>query len=544
MHKIFVFGHKNPDTDAICSTIAYAEYKTKKGCEACGCRLGDLSNETKFVLRFFGAEEPEMLKTIKTQVLDLEIDPPISVGPGISLKKAWAAMRENNRKALTVVDADGKLTGIVTLSDITRNYMDVQDENVLQNTHTPLANILETLDAALVSGREADFAPTGRVLVAAMDREGFAAYASKGDIVITGNRDDLVLAAIENGANVIVCTCGAKPGDGVLEAARKKKCIVISAPGDTFSVARLIHQSVPVCHVMTQGNIVKFGIEDFVDDIREKMLKTRFRSYPVLDGEGNVQGMVARYHLISRNRKQAVLLDHNERSQTAPGIEDAEIIEIIDHHRLGDIQTNSPILMQNEPVGSTSTIIAKKYLKERELLSQTTAGLLLAGIISDTLKFLSPTATKEDIDTAAALAGIAEVDIDEFAQKLFNAGANLKGRSVDDIINADLKEYSMGKYKIGLSQVYSMNAESLEDFKETLPERMEYYCGKNGFALLMLLVTDLYRNGSEVIFTGDRKDIAIKAFGLPEGAVSAFLPGVLSRKKQVVPKIMAVEEEF
>jgi len=434
--------------------------------------------------------------------------------------------------------------GLVTLSDITKSYMDVQGENVLTNTHTPLGNILETLDAAIVCGEEGDFAPSGRVLVAAMDKDGFSGYAGAGDIVITGNRDDCVLAAIESGANLIVCTCGAVPGQDALQAAGQKKCIVVSTPVDTFSAARLIHQSVPVRHVMTADNIVAFGIEDYLDDVREKMLKTRFRSYPVVDENGNVLGMVSRYHLISRSRKQAVLLDHNEKSQTAPGIEDAEIIEIIDHHRLGDIQTSLPILMRNEPVGSTATIIAKLFLKEKELLTPTVSGLLLAGILSDTLKFMSPTATQEDIDTAIALSEIAETDIDEFAQKLFNAGANLRGRSVDDILGGDLKEYQLGKIKIGLSQVYSMNAESLEDFKETLPERMEYFCGKNGYALLMLLITDLYKNGSEVVFTGERSDIAVRAFGLEEGAASAFLPGVLSRKKQVVPKIMAVEAEF
>ena len=317
----------------------------------------------------------------------------------------------------------------------------------------------------------------------------------------------------------------------------------MTTPHDTFTTARMIHQSVPVRYVMTSKNLMSASIDDFIDDVREKMLKTRYRSYPVVDEGMNVIGMVSRYHMISKKRKQAVLLDHNEKSQTAPGIEDAQIIEIIDHHRLGDIQTSAPILMRNEPVGSTATIIAKLFLEEQELLSPKIAGLLLSAIISDTLNFASPTATPEDQDAAQALAQIADIDINDFALKLFNAGSNLSGKTVDEIINGDLKEYDMGKYKIGMAQVYSVNSESLSDMRDELMEKLESYCGKNRYALMLLLITDLYRNGSEVMFAGDRKDIVTRAFSLGPDENCVFLPGVLSRKKQVVPQIMAIENE-
>jgi manganese-dependent inorganic pyrophosphatase len=543
MNPIYIFGHRNPDTDTICSTIAYAEYKNIKGFKAAGVRLGELNDETKFVLKFFSADEPEMLKTIKTQVSDLEIDSPVSIHPDVSLRTAWFTMRQNNRKALTVAEDGLPLAGIVTLSDITGCYMDILDDTLLLKSGTPLRNIKETLTATLVCGREEDFHPTGRVLVAALESDKLKNFVKKGDIVIAGNREESVIEAINCGANVIIATCSILPGKQALETAKGCGCIILTTPVDTFIAARLIHQSVPVRYVMTKDNLVSVNIDDFTDDVREKMLKTRYRSYPVVDEDMNVLGMVSRYHLISKKRKQAVLLDHNEKSQTAPGIEDAHIIEIIDHHRLGDIQTSAPILMKNEPVGSTATIIAKLFLAEKELLTQKMAGLLLSAILSDTLKFVSPTATQEDMDTALQLAEIAEIDIEDFARKLFNAASNLKGKTVDQIINGDLKEYDMGKYKIGMAQLYSVDFESIEDMKETLMDRLDYYCGKNGFALLALLVTDLYRNGSEVMFTGDRKDMVIKAFSLDPDATCAFLPGVLSRKKQVVPKIMAIENE-
>lgn len=543
MRPLYIFGHKNPDTDTICSTIAYANYKRKKGVFATGVRLGDLNNETKFVLKYFGAEEPEMLKTIKAQVSDLELDSPISIHPEETLKNAWTVMRKNNRKALTVSE-DGKiLLGVVTLSDITGSYMDVLDEEVLQKSKTPLINILQTLKADIICGDPDSFKPTGRVLVAALEHNRLKDYVRKGDIVIAGNREDCIIESILNGANLIITTCNVNPGLKAVATAKEHGCLILSTPNDTFTTARMIHQSVPVEYVMTSKNIVSVNIEDFIDDVREKMIKTRYRSYPVIDENEHIIGMVSRYHLISKKRKQAVLLDHNEKSQTASGIEDADILEIVDHHRLGDIQTTSPILMKNEPVGSTATIIAKMYLQEKELLTPDIAGLLLAAIISDTLKFLSPTSTQEDTDTVRELAQIAEIDIEEFALKLFNAGSNLKGKSADELINGDLKEYNLGKFKIGMSQVYSMNSENFADRMDNLMERMEYVCGKNGYALLVLLITDLYKNGSQVIFTGDRKDLVTKAFSLENDVASAFLPDVLSRKKQVVPKIMAIENE-
>lgn len=543
MRPVYIFGHKSPDTDTVCSTIAYSDYKTKKGFFVKGMRLGELNNETKFILKYFDVEEPELLETIKTQVSDLEIDKPITIHPEVTLKEAWTIMRKNNRKVLTICEDEGPLLGLVTLSNITETYMDLLDENLIQKSKTPLKNILETLDAHIICGETNGFSPNGRVLVAALEHEKLKDYIKNGDIIIAGNSEDRIIEAIRNGANMVITTCGFIPGKNVNEIAKEYNCIILSTPNDTFNTARMIHQSVPVRYIMTKENIVSVNIDDFIDDVQEKMLKTRFRSYPVVDEKYKVLGMVSRYHLISRKRKKAILLDHNEKSQTVAGIDEAQVVEIIDHHRLGDIQTMAPIFMKNEPVGSTATIISKMYLNEKDLLTPKIAGLLLSAIISDTLKFMSPTSTKEDVEIAKILSKIANIDIEDFSLKLFSAGSNLKGKTVDEIINGDLKEYHIGRCKIGMSQTYSMNSESIADIKDMLMEKMEYYCMKNGYSLLMLLITDLYRNGSELIFTGNRKDLVYKAFPLTSNSDYAFLPGVLSRKKQVVPLILALENE-
>lgn len=544
MHPIYIFGHKNPDTDTICATIAYADYKAKKGFNVKPVRLGDLNDETEFVLKYFGVSAPEVLKTIKRQVSDLDIEKPYIVNPETSLKDAWTLMCSHHLPVLAVSENNRTLQGIVTISDITQTYMDIGDEALLSKSSTPLKNILETLQAVIICGNTESFHMTGRVLVAALEHDRLKYFIKEGDIVIAGNREETIIESINEGATLIIITCNVIPSAAAIEAAQKLGCLILCTPNDTFNTARLIHQSVPVRHVMIKDNILSFKADDFIEDVQEVMLKTRYRNYPVTDEHQSIVGMLSRYHLISKKRKQAILVDHNEKSQTVYGIEEAQILEIIDHHRLGDIQTSSPILMKNEPVGSTSTIIAKLFLAEEGLLTPNIAGLLLAAIISDTLKFLSPTSTAEDVEIADALAEKADIDINEFAIKLFNAGSNFNSKSADEIINGDLKEYQLGRYKIGMSQVYSTDSESLHNRKDELMERLLQVCKSGGFALLALLITDLNRNGSEIMFTGHRGDLIRNAFDLDVDAESAFLPGVLSRKKQVVPLIMTVSENL
>ncbi|MGD8400896.1 MAG: putative manganese-dependent inorganic diphosphatase [Bacillota bacterium] len=534
---IYVFGHRNPDTDSICSAIAYAEFKAKMGFNAQPFRLGELNRETEYVLKYFDLPVPRLLETVQTQVADLNMDRINPASPEISIKMAWSLMKKHNYKVLPVVDDEQHLLGLVTLSDITNKYMDTLENNIIASAKTPLGNILETINATLVCGGADQFDTTGKVVVAAMQPDELEPYIEKGDIVITGNRSDNQLRAMELGANCLVLTCGCRVDPAVIARAGEQGCIVMTTPMATFDVARLINQSVPVSYSMTTQNLVSFHINYFVDEIKERMLETRFRSYPVVDDADRIQGFISRYHLISQRRKSVILLDHNERSQTVAGVDQAEILEIIDHHRVGDIQTGNPIYVSNEPVGSTATIIANKYFDGGIRPSRKIAGILCAAIISDTLKFKSPTSTHLDRLTAVKLAEIAAINLEEFAALMFKKGTSLEGKTVHQLLYQDFKYYQLGNYKIGIGQINTTDTESIQELRDDLVAYMKHICQESEYQLLLLLVTDIINEASEAFFAGKDKMLLAKAFGVELGENSVFLPGVVSRKKQVVPNL-------
>lgn len=536
---IYIFGHKNPDTDSISAAIAYAELKKRLGFNAIAKRLGDINQETDFVLNYFNIPKPDILPTVKTQVSDLNLDKVIPISPDSSIKTAWMLMKKNNVKTLAVIDENEKFLGLVTLSNITSKYMDTLENNIIK---TPLRNILETLNAKIIFGDEAKFNSNGKIVVAALSPESMKPFIEKGDIVIIGNRKDSQKKAIELGANCLIITGGFSAEDEILKLAKQNNCIIINTPNDTYTTARLINQSIPVKYVMTTENIISFHIDDFVDEIRDKMLQTRYRSYPVLDENNKIYGFISRYHLISQKKKQVILVDHNERSQTVHGIDDAEILEIIDHHRVADIQTGKPIFFRNEPVGSTSTIIAGMYFENGIRPPKNIAGLLCAAIISDTVKFKSPTCTYIDKITAERLAEIAGIDIESFALEMFRAGTSLQNRTPEEIFFQDFKEFKLGKYKIGISQVNTMNVESLGETKNDLLTFMNKLCNEKGYDLLIIMLTDIIREGSEIIFTGKEKDLIAKAFNVDVHNNFVFLPGVISRKKQIIPPLSQIIE--
>lgn len=540
---IYVTGHKNPDSDSICAAIAYADYKRKLGYNAVPVRLGELNRETQFVLQYFEVDPPEYLSTVKTQVSDLNLDIVNPITSDISIKTAWNIMKKNNIRTLPVLDDNEKLIGIVTLSDITNKYMDALDNNIIASSKTSLMNIVETLNATLLCGSKDDFKATGKVVIAAVNPEEMDNYIEKDDIVIAGTRTENVKKAIELDANCIILTNGARIDETLLEAARNKKCVIMVTQADTFTTARLINQSVPVGYVMTSENIIKFNINDFADEIKDKMLATRYRSYPVVDDNNRIKGFVSRYHLISHRKKKVILVDHNEKSQTVNGIEQAEILEIIDHHRLGDIQTANPIFFKNEPVGSTSTIIANMYFDTGMRPSKKIAGILCAAIISDTLNFKSPTSTYVDKLTAEKLADIAGIDIKEFSLNMFAAGSVLHEKSPEEIFLEDFKEFKLGKYVVGISQAYTIDFDSLNEIKDSIVEYMNNFCKVNRYNLVILIVTDILKQGSEIIYAGESKELVAKAFNVDISKSYTFLPGVVSRKKQIIPKLsMAIAE--
>jgi manganese-dependent inorganic pyrophosphatase len=534
---IYIFGHRNPDTDSIGSAIAYAELKTKMGFNAQPFRLGEINLETEYVLKYFDLPIPQYLDTVKTQVADLNIDQINPASPEISIKVAWSLMKKHNFKVLPVVDDEEHLLGLVTLSDLTNKYMDALENNIIASGKTPLGNVLETINATLQNGGEAQFNTTGKVVIGAMQPDEMEPFIEKGDIVLVGNRTDSQLRAIELGANCLVLTCGCQVEPEVLSLAREKDCIVMATANDTFNVARLINQSVPISYSMTAKNLVYFHCNDFVDDIKERMLQTRFRSYPVVDDSDRIKGFVSRYHLISQRRKSVILLDHNEKSQTVDGIDQAEILEIIDHHRVGDIQTGNPIYVSNKPVGSTATIIANKYFDSGIRPSRKIAGILCAAVISDTLKFKSPTCTHLDRITAVKLAEIAAIDLEDFAGLMFKKGTSLEGKTVHQILYQDFKYYNFGAYKIGIGQINTTDNESIHEIQADLVEYLKKICQDNEYNLLLLMVTDIISESSEVFFAGKDKMLLSKAFGVALGECSVILPGVVSRKKQIVPQL-------
>lgn len=543
--QIYITGHKNPDTDSICSAIAYAELKRRHAIPAVPIRIGELNRETEFVLKYFGVEAPEYRDTVRTQVSDLHMDIINPVSEDISIKAAWSIMQKHNVKVLPVADVDGKLLGIITLTDITSSYLDAMENNILSASKTPLRNITDTLNARLICGSEEDFKSCGKVVIAAMVPEDMQPFLEKGDIVLAGNRKDSQLKAVEAGVSCIILTCGGQIFEEVLELAGEKGCILLETGYDTFTAARLINQSIPVSYIMTRNQLVCFNMNDFIDNIKDKMLSTRYRSYPVIDDEGHIKGFISRYHLISQRRKKIILLDHNERSQTIDGIDQADILEIIDHHRIGDIQTGYPIYFKNDAVGSTSTLIANMYFENGMNPSKSIAGLLCAAIISDTMKFKSPTSTYSDELLANKLAKIANINIDEFAASLFNASASLHGMSPETILGYDFKDFVIQKHKIGIGQINSNDSAGIKRIKNSLLEHMQGVQENKGYKLVLLMITDIINEGSEVLFVGDDASLVEKAFNIKSNESSAFLKGVVSRKKQVIPLLSsAIQREM
>jgi len=541
---IYIIGHRNPDTDSVCSAIGYADLKRRLGEQAEARILGAINRETEFVLNYFNVEVPEILDNVKTQISDLDIDRVSPISPNISINTAWNRMKAGNNKTLPVADHEGRLIGIISLSDITKKYMDALDSNYIISGKTSLGHIVDTINAAVHAGNDFRYKTTGKVVIAVDDKETVCSLINKGDIVITGNRSDVQKTAIECGANMVIVTGSLEADKSVAEKAEQSGCILLSTPLDAYSVARLINQSAPIHNIMTKDKLITFNIDDFVDDIKEIMLKTRFRSYPVVDENMKIYGFITRFHLLSPRKKKVILVDHNEKNQTVKGIEDAEILEIIDHHKLGDIETATPIFFKNEPVGSTSTIIGEMFFSSGISPAANIAGILCAAIISDTVKFQSPTCTYRNRRMAEKLADIAGIDIDEFAIQMFEAATEIKGKTYKEIFHQDLKNYQIKKYNVAISQITVMGKEACEEVMKGVIEYVSASPELAGYDIVLSVFIDITRNSTRVHVTGPAREIGYRAFNIQEGDGIAVIPSIMSRKKQIFPKIMAeIERE-
>ena len=542
--KVYVVGHKNPDTDSICSAIAYAELKRKiTGDEYVAKRAGQINEETHYVLQKFGVTAPALLNNVKLQVKDMDIRNIEGADPNISIKDIWEQMHERDTKTMPILK-DGELIGLVSTSDIAKSYMEIFDNSVLSEAKTPYKNIIKTLDGTIITGSANGYFTKGKVTVAASDTYMMEEVIKKDDLVIVGNRKHAQSCAIDIDCSCLVICNNAEISDEVIRKAEDQSILIISTPHDTFTVARLINQSIPVKHFMSKGELCTFRMSDYVDDVKETMIEKKFRDFPIVDRHGYFKGFISRRRLMTLSKKQVILVDHNEKSQAVDGLEEAEIVEIIDHHRLGNIETMGPIFFRNQPVGCTATIITQMYEEEGVEITPTIAGLLCSAIVSDTLLFRSPTCTKLDESVAKRLAKIAEIDLEELAMEMFNAGSSLKGKSAEEICFQDFKQFKVNDIVFGVGQINSMNQEELHEAKELLKPHLPKVMRKNGLSMVFFLLTDILKESSELLCcgAGARKCIQ-EAYDIPEESEKVLLKGVVSRKKQLIPALVATLQQ-
>ncbi len=546
--RIYIIGHKNPDTDSICSAIAYADIKnrTEDG-NFVAKRAGQINEETEYVLERFGVRVPGYLPDAGTQVKEIDIHEIQGVSGNISVKKAWEMMREENVVTLPITSEDEKLHGIITVSDIAKSYMDAYDSSVMSQAKTKYSSIAETLDGHVIVGNEHGYFVKGRVVIGSFHPDFMEKYIHKSDLVILGNRADDQLCAIEMEASCIVVGLGAKVSKSIQKLAMDHECVIIISPHDTYTIARLINQSIPIKHLMTKENLVTFSTNDFLDDIKDVMKTHRHRDFPILNKRNKYIGTISRRNLIGSGKKKLILVDHNEKTQAVDNVDEAEILEIIDHHRLGSLETISPILFRNEPVGCTATIMYQIYHERNLDIPKEVAGILCAAIISDTLMFRSPTCTELDKKAAESLAVKAEIKIEEFARAMFKAGSNLKEKSSEEIFYQDFKKFNVEESNFGVGQINSMDADQLNEIKNQILPQLEKECEKHGIPRVYFMLTNIIEESTELLFYGDgAKELVKDAFELNEiDENSAVLPGVVSRKKQLIPRfMMALQEQI
>ncbi|NCC16836.1 MAG: putative manganese-dependent inorganic diphosphatase [Clostridia bacterium] len=534
---VFIIGHKNPDTDSICSAIAYAALKNKlKEGRFAPKRAGEINNETKYVLEYFGVEMPDFIGHVGTQVRDVTIKTTPPISKEFSLKKAWNAMRDLGDATMPVVQ-EGKLEGIISVKDIATANMDVYETHILAMSHTKYTNILDTIDGKMIVGDENDIVTKGKILIGAANPDLLESYIDAGDIVITGNRFESQLCCIEMNAGCIVVCMGAPVSKTIQKLAMENNCKIISTPHDTYMAARLMSQSTPVRYFMRKEGLISFQKDDFISDIKSVLSKIRHRDFPVLDHEGNYCGMLSRRSLLDMEKKKIILVDHNEKAQAVDGIDEAEIIEIIDHHRLGSLETAMPVYFRNQPVGCTATIIYGMYLENGVEIPPEIAGLLCSAILSDTLMFRSPTCTEKDRIAAEATARLAGIEIQEYAEKMFRAGSSLGDKAPQEIFYQDFKKFSGSGLTFGVGQISSLDQAELTQLRPKIAAYMESI--KGSCDILFFLLTNILNESSELVFVGEKaKDVVDASFCGTIEDNWIFLPEMVSRKKQFVPKIL------
>lgn len=556
---VLITGHKNPDTDSICAAISYSRLKNKinNTDRYIPCRAGNPNAETSFVLEHFKVDAPLLLDNVKTQVSDIAYRKTPGVSKNMSLKQAYQMMRDGHVVTLPAVNQNGILEGLITMSDIAKSYMNVYDSAIISTAETPFKNILETLEATLITGDANRNCQDGKVLIAAANPEMMNYYIEPHDIVILGNRAESQLSALDNGADCIIICEGANASPTIKALAEQNGMIIMVTSYDAYTAARLINQSIPISFFMTKEGILSFEEEDTVDEIKDVMAKKRHRDFPVISKDGRYLGMLSRRNLLGASGKQVIMVDHNELGQALDGMENAEILEIIDHHRLGTIQTLGPVYFRNQPLGCTSTIVYLMYQENKVEIDPQTAGLMMSAIISDTLLFRSPTCTKTDEMAGRALAEIAGVDIEKYAMEMFSAASDLKQKTDREIFYQDFKTFTAGDIHFGVSQVSSLNEEELLSLKPRLFHFAKEALGEENLDMAFVMLTNILKQDTLLLAVGHRADSLIQNAFLLEPKKESFdfsgeevegytavLENVVSRKKQLIPPLSLYGEQM
>ncbi len=543
---IHIVGHRNPDTDSICSAIAYAYLKnTEHPGRYIANRAGNLNSETEFVLNYFDIPQPVYLEDVNVQMRDIDFRETTGVSDTISIKAAWQLMREQDVVTLPIIQGENKLEGLITINDIARSYMEVFDNHILGLARTPISNLLEVLQGTLVYGNPHARIVNGKILIGAANLDIIEACIEEDDIVLVADREETQKEAIEHGASCLIVCLNAKISPDVISLAKEHQCNIITTYLDTYSTARMINQCIPIKYFMRHSNLVTFQLDDTLDSVKDVMSKLRHRDFPITDDVGNYYGMVSRRNLLAMRRKQVILVDHNEKSQAVNGIENADILEIIDHHRIGSLETINPVYFRNQPVGCTATIIYQMYMEQGVTPPREIAGLLCSAILSDTLMFRSPTCTPMDESAARQLSQLAEIDIESYAMEMFAAGSDLVGKLPEEIFYQDFKTFHVGDTTFGVGQISSMNQQELTKLQDEIHQYLKDSYTKTHCDMIFFVMTNILEESSTMLFYGEAADALIReAFQLEPEGNRCYLPGVVSRKKQIVPLLVSTLQQW
>lgn len=534
MEKVYVFGHQKPDTDAITSAISLSYLKNQLGMHTVAARIGEVNDETKYVLKYFDTKAPVLLDDVKLQLKDLNYHKDYFVDKNISIGEAYNYMLDRGITGVPVVDSDKKFIGLVTVKMIVKNLINGD----FNNLYTSYDNILKTLNGEEVLKFDDEI--VGNVLAASYRSSTFLNMVKleKDNILIVGDRHSVIEYAVMSGVKLLIIVGNSEIKSEHLEIARKNKINIIRTNFDTFHTVKVIGNANYLSTIIPADRQYTFDEDTYYDDFIVKTSKLKHNNYPIIGKDGVCKGLIRITEIDDKNQKKVILVDHNEFEQSAEGLDEAEIVEIVDHHKIGNISTKNPINFRNMSVGSTNTIIYQMYHENSVEIPKNIAGLMLSGILSDTLALTSPTTTKLDEEAVLELAEYIGIDYHKYALDMFKAGTSLEGKTIEEIVNTDIKAFSKDDLTFAISQVFTLDIDSVFKRKQEYIDYINNLAKSKNYRLVLLVVTDIINNGSYLLYTDNEKDIIADSFNIENVEQGYYVEGVVSRKKQIVPAVM------